>query len=212
MISRVSEDTLHLSVVDQNAARCYIQTLQIFPFPEDSHFETAVLVLAQALWVTLTKFPFFAGTLGPLDPETGKLTLRYPTEICDIEKAGLFSCKKLTYPDEYAHTYAHLKRAGMPPSCFTGETFCPDILRTHPGIPPFAEGCMPFEHEAPVLAVQVFLIHGGLVLSIYVHHNVVDCSGMNNFWKHYAESVRHRRGFDSPRNISHVSLVFIQAD
>jgi hypothetical protein len=201
MISRVPEDTLHLSVVDQNAARCYIQTLQIFPFPDDSQFDNAVSVLAQALWITLTKFPFLAGNLGPVDPETGRLALRYPTQICDVEKSGLFTSKRLSYPDEYAHTYANLKKAGMPPSCFTGETFCPDLLRSLPGIPPFAEGVMPFKHEAPVLAVQVFLINGGLVLSVYVHHNVADCSGVNNFWKNYAESVRLQRGFNSHRNI-----------
>lgn len=212
MISRVPEDTLHLSVVDQNAARCYIQTLQIFPFPDDSQFDNAVSALAQALWVTLTKFPFLAGTIGPVDPGTGKLTLRYPTQICDVVEAGLFTSRRLSYPDEYAHTYANLKKAGMPPSCFTGETFCPDLLRGHPGIPLFAEGVMRFQHEAPVLAVQVFLIKGGLVLSVYVNHSVADCSGVNNFWKNYAESVRLRRGFNSHRNIPSTLLKLALTD
>jgi hypothetical protein len=113
----------------------------------------------------------------------------------------------LTYPDEFAHSYQHLKYAGMPPSCLKAETFCPDILRGHPGISPFAEGLMPLDHAVPVLAVQAFHIYGGLVLSLYVHHNVADCSGINEFWKHYAESVRHRRGFDSPCNVSRPLLI-----
>lgn len=197
MISRVVEETLHLSVMDQNSSRCYIQTLQIFPFPDASQAEAAVVTLADALVVTLEKLPFLAGTVGPADDETGKLSLRYPTEIPDVHNTGLFASKKLD-PDEFPHTYADLKEAGMPPSTFTGDMFCPYALRGRAGIPRYAEGVMDFKKcVVPVLAVQAFFFRGGLVLSCYVHHNVVDCSGMSNFWKHFADSVNQRRSVDT---------------
>ncbi|KAF2278060.1 uncharacterized protein EI97DRAFT_282490 [Westerdykella ornata] len=185
MISKVEEETLHLSVLDQNAARCYIQTLQIFPFPDDSQIQNAVDTLAKALRNTLTALPFLAGTIGPADAETGKLSLKYPTSDYDVLEAGLFASKILDHP----YTYTQLKRMGMPPSAFTGKVFCPDVLRDRPGIPPYAEGLTSNQEALPVLAVQACFLTGGLVLSIYLHHSVVDCSGVCAFWRQFASNV-----------------------
>jgi hypothetical protein len=185
----MAENNLHLSVKDQNSARCYTQTLQIFPFPDEHHIDTAVQTLSEALRFTLAKFPFLAGTIGPADTEdTGRLSLRYPTEGVDLQRTGLFASRKLS-GNEY--TYAQLKEAGMPPSAFQGSDFCPDVLRNRkPAIPDNAEGIMPCTHQTPVLAVQAFFIPGGLVLSIYVQHSVLDCCGISTLWKNFAENVQ----------------------
>ncbi|KAF2742570.1 trichothecene 3-O-acetyltransferas-like protein [Sporormia fimetaria CBS 119925] len=188
MIARNDEETFQLTYLDQNAARCYIQTLQVFPFDAEASMDVAVNALREALWATLQEMPFFAGTVGRADQKTGILPLRYPTQLSEEDKTRLFKHKVLT-PDEFPATYAHLKERGMPPSALAAHMFCPEVLRDMPGVPPNAEGTINCLHPFPVLAVQAFFIQGGLVLSIYVSHNVVDCSGLAQLWKCYADSV-----------------------
>jgi chloramphenicol O-acetyltransferase len=45
------------------------------------------------------------------------------------------------------------------------------------------------ESGAPAMRVHVYFITGGLVLSIYVHHAVMDCSGISHFWESFARNV-----------------------
>jgi hypothetical protein len=198
MTVRMAAKTLHLSVTDQNAARCFISTLQVFPFPDDINIEAAVKALAEGLRVTLQTLPFLAGTVGPADPITGKLSVSYPTKIPDLHDVGLFRFEKLTRPRGYPHTYEQLKAGGMPPSAFPGRIFCPEVLRdkTIRGIPQYAEGLIACKEIAPILAVQAFFFSGGMVLSCYLHHNVVDFQGVSTFWQHFAYNVRRQTDSD----------------
>lgn len=193
--------TMHLSIVDQNAARCYVSTVLLFPFPDDRICDEAVGALADGIWVTLKTFPFLTGSIGPVEPETGRLSLQYSRELPpDALNAGLFASSKLSYPDQFDKTYAELKEAGMPMDALRPETVCPDFLRDYPGVPPLGEGLIqPFDRPVPVLATQAIFIRGGLLLSIYIHHSVVDCAGMNNFWRHIAMNVRERTSPHIPR-------------
>ena len=200
----MASHTFHLSAVDQNTARVYTPTLLVFPFPDMGQEEVAIAALSKGLQTTLRKFPWLAGTLGPVDPATGKLPFTYPHQVPEVQSAGLFRTKALTRP-EYPHTYESLKRNGMPPSALKGDMFCPEVLRRplrrpeFDGIPSAGEGMVSFDGlRAPAMATQVFFIPGGLVLSIYVHHTLSDCSGVNYFWRHYAQSVRETLGNDSP--------------
>lgn len=156
--------------------------------------DAAVGALADGIWVTLKTFPFLAGTVGPADPETGRISLRYPRKLPpDALNAGLFAYSKLSYPDEFDKTYAELKKAGMPMEALRPEAVCPHFLRNYPGVPPLGEGLTrPFDRPVPVSATQAIFIPGGLLLSIYIHHSVVDCAGLNNFWRHLALNVRER--------------------
>jgi hypothetical protein len=198
----MAEENLHLSVLDQNGARVYNHTLLLFPFPNDSEIEIAIEALANGLQYTVAKLPFLAGKIYPPDPKTGRLSLRYLHEVPDLIDARVFATKKLTYPDEYAHKYADLASEGMPPKYLPGEIFCPDVLRNCSGIPQYAEGVFEVTDPVPVLAVQAFFISGGLVLSIYNHHSVMDGSGRNQIMKHFADAVFHRRTAASSRNVT----------
>ncbi|KAF2018106.1 hypothetical protein BU24DRAFT_343340 [Aaosphaeria arxii CBS 175.79] len=184
--------SLHLSVADQSVARVYIQTLLLFPFPDDSQREAAVQSLERGLQQTLKDLPFFAGTVGPAHPQTGRITLTYPDEIPHAITADIFAYDILPHDDEFPHHYEQLKKDGMPQNVLTGKRFCPKTLRRRAGVPEYAEGIMQCNDGVPALAVQAFFIPGGLVLSTYFHHSVVDGSGKTEFWRQFAANVYHQ--------------------
>ncbi|CAI6337980.1 unnamed protein product [Periconia digitata] len=196
-------NTLYLSTLDQNNVRVYIQTLLLFPFPDGNQMEAAITALDQGLKETLKIFPFLAGTLKLA--ELGKLRLTYPTQVPDPRAAGIFAIKKVDLGDDFPHTYEELKQQGMPPSAFMPEIFCPDDLadkKKYPYMPAHAEGIVDCDKVAvPALRVQANFIPGGLVLSTYCHHTVMDCSGVNRFWKYYAREISKISHFqqDKPR-------------
>ncbi|KAF2108217.1 transferase family-domain-containing protein [Lophiotrema nucula] len=186
---------LHLSIPDQHVARSYVQTLFLFPFSNQLLVEDAVKALEEGLLVALTRFPYLAGTLGPECPEKGTLTLRYPSKIEPTHVKSLFSYEILA-KEEY--DYQELKKRGMPTSTFKGRVFAPRTLREHPGvISEDVEGIMDFRfNTAPVIGVEAFFIPGGLALSAYTHHSVMDGTGRAAFLKHFAEDVRNRGTHD----------------
>ncbi|KAH7125089.1 transferase family-domain-containing protein [Dendryphion nanum] len=211
----MAPNTLHLSVFDQNIARVFTQILHIFPFPDGSQNEDATRALEAGLQATLCSFPFLAGTIQPADPETGKLSLEYSSDVPNVRTARLFSFSSIPPSQDYPYTYEQLKRDGMPQRAFTGEMFCPHVLRDYPGIPKDAEGIMDSKHPVPALAVEAFFIPGGLVLSTYFHHSVCDGSGKNEFWKQFAAHVyaqRPGRSLPCLGNIPNQSELRLQMD
>ncbi|ORY05574.1 transferase family-domain-containing protein [Clohesyomyces aquaticus] len=203
MISQVAYNKLHLSIADQLAVRAYIRNLLIFPFPDMSQAEDAVNALREGFQTTVDQLPYLAGTLGPVDPESGRLTLRYPCEI-DVQDSGLFRFDLV--PVERQCTYEQLKEKGMPPSAFPGTTYAPRILREDTNIEsPIAEGILSFkDYTAPALGVHAFFIPGGLVLSIYLHHAVADGTGLSLFYQRFAENVRLTK---SVRTLPHTTMI-----
>ncbi|KAF2649868.1 trichothecene 3-O-acetyltransferas-like protein [Lophiostoma macrostomum CBS 122681] len=190
-MSYVCDQDFHLSLADQNNVRTHVQKLHIFPFPDGAQAEDAIHALSAGLRVTLMKFPFLAGRLGPEDPETGKLSLRFPGEISDEVMAVIFHSKILY---DYPFTYEALKTRGFPMLACKGEWFCPDILRKTSGIPPLAEGLTDFKgNSIPALSVQATFIPGGLVLSVYGHHSIMDGMGTAMFMRYFADGVNPRK-------------------
>lgn len=182
----VEEERLHLSALDQNIVRVYTQVFLIFPFPEATQRENAVRALECGLHATLQSFPFLAGKLSLADDSSGKLVLTFPTNVPN-GASGVFAWKT----NETFRTYEELKREGMPPNAFPGSRLRPDDFGRYPGIPPDGEGIVNFDdgNQAPVMRVQADFIPGGLILSTYVHHTVMDFAGINVFWKCFAENV-----------------------
>ncbi|KAF2127142.1 trichothecene 3-O-acetyltransferas-like protein [Dothidotthia symphoricarpi CBS 119687] len=187
--STVDDKSFHLSFLDQNAVRVYIQTLNIFPFPDQNNAEDAIQALEKGLCLTLQKYPFLAGTLSL--GESGRLSLDYPTKVSDEDMVSLFQSSQINrHNRDFPHTYEQLKRKGMPPSAFKSAMFKPDDLNNYPGVPSSGEGIVDFEKsDAPVLRVQAFFVPGGLVLSMYGHHSVLDFSGITTFWGDFATNV-----------------------
>jgi hypothetical protein len=98
--------------------------------------------------------------------------------------AKLLRLKQILYHEKnFPYTYEQLRRDGMPSSAFHASMFVPDDFIDFPGIPPFGEGQVNFaKSDAPVMRFQVCFIPGGLVLSQYIHHSVMDCAGYASFW------------------------------
>ncbi|KAF2849025.1 trichothecene 3-O-acetyltransferas-like protein [Plenodomus tracheiphilus IPT5] len=183
--------SFHLSHLDQNVVRVYTQTLSIFPFPDQNEAEAAIQALGTGLRLSLKRFPFLAGTLTLADQETGRLALEYPLEISDEEMACMFRSRQIPlHPETFPHTYDQLKRKGMPPSAFKSAMFVPEDFANFPGIPAHGEGKVDFEKsDAPAMRVQAYFIPGGLVLSMYMHHSVLDFSGVTTFWQTFCANV-----------------------
>lgn len=178
-------------------------------FPDQNNAEAAILALDDGLRLTLQKFPFLAGKLSIVDETSGRLQLLYPTDVMGRDATeGLFSAKQISI-DDFNHPYEELKRAGMPPSAFKSATFLPDDFANFPAVPANGEGICDFKRgEAPVMRVQACFIPGGLVLSIYVHHSVLDFHGISTFWESFSANVSYvarthgSRDLD-PGNIQH---------
>ncbi|KAF1834945.1 hypothetical protein BDW02DRAFT_620534 [Decorospora gaudefroyi] len=183
--------SFHLTCLDQNVVRVYIQTLCIFPFPNQNHAEAAIHALGTGLRLTLKKFPFLAGTLRLADRKTGKLALDYPIEVSDDDMNRMFRSKQIPFNETtFPHSYEQLKRDGMPPSAFKGDIFVPEDLANYVGVPRNGEGKIDFDKsDAPAMRVQAFFIPGGLVLSMYTNHSVSDFSGITAFWQNFSANV-----------------------
>ncbi|KAF2111290.1 hypothetical protein BDV96DRAFT_500069 [Lophiotrema nucula] len=182
---------LHLSIIDQTIIRSYIKVLLIYPFPDPYKFGDASTALGSGLRSTLQQYPYLAGSVGPADPVTGKVTAQYPDRIPNVLDSGVFQtvCEPASYSD---FDYANLKEQGMPPEVLTSDRFCPISLKDHPGTGCSAADSVQELRNGPVpaLAVQVTLISGGLVLSVYAHHCLMDGAGLGVFLERYATNVQ----------------------
>lgn len=206
--SPVDVKSFHLSFLDQHIVRVYTQTLSIFPvskvatwrcllsdtsikFPDLNQAETAIKSLGDGLRLTLQRFPFLAGTLSLAGHDSGRLALNYPSEITSEDIAKLMRSKQIPFDEHsFPYTYKQLQRDGMPSRAFHAEMFVPDDFVDFPGIPEFGEGQVDFtKSDAPAMRLQACFIPGGLVLSMYIHHSVMDCSGVTAFWTAFSANV-----------------------
>jgi|TARA_R110002003_G_scaffold52_11_gene4421 hypothetical protein len=165
-------------------------------FPDQNEAEAAIKALAQGLRLTLQRFPFLAGTLSLANRESGRLTLRYPASVSDDDMSKLMRSKQIPYDEKtFPYTYEQLRRDGMPSSAFHAHMFVPDDFADFPGIPAFGEGQVDFtKSDAPAMRVQACFIPGGLVLSMYIHHSILDCSGVTTFWTAFSVNVSKAAG------------------
>lgn len=163
----------------------------ISQFPDQNEAEAAIKALSDGLRLTLQRFPFLAGTLSLANHESGRLGLSYPTRISNADMRKLLRSKQIPYDKQtFPHTYEQLRRDGMPSSAFHAHMFVPDDFADFPGIPEFGEGQVDFTRsDAPAMRVQACFIPGGLVLSMYIHHSILDCSGVTTFWTAFSANV-----------------------
>lgn len=163
----------------------------VHQFPDLNQAEAAIDTLTDGLELTLQRFPFLAGTLSLADHESGKLALEYPTEVTKVHLEKLMRSKQIPYDDQkFPYTYEKLRRDGMPSSAFHAEMFVPDDFVDFPGIPEFGEGQVDFsKSDAPAMRLQACFIPGGLVMSMYIHHSILDCSGVTTFWTAFSSNV-----------------------
>jgi hypothetical protein len=110
--------------------------------------------------------------------------------------AKLLQSKQIPFDEKtFPYTYEQLRRDGMPSSAFHAAMFVPDDFVNFAGIPPFGEGQVDFKKsDAPAMRFQVCFIPGGLVLSQYIHHSVMDCAGYATFWNVLSANISRVSG------------------
>lgn len=167
---------LHLSAIDQSVYRQYVRHLHIFPFPDVSYADDALHALRTGLSSTLREYPFLAGTLKVPDLSTGLLKATCPDPIRrDYGNIMLTASFALAATRKF--DYHALEEAGFPPAMLPAYAFCPPGLRNHAGLDdPYAETSASAAkgYRIPIMCAQATFIPGGLVLSLYAHHSVVD--------------------------------------
>lgn len=112
----------------------------------------------------------------------------------------------------FPYTYEQLRRDGMPSSAFHAAMFVPDDFVDFSGIPEFGEGQVDFtQSDAPAMRIQACFIPGGLVLSMYIHHSILDCSGVATFWTVFSANVSKVAGTRALEIHEHFSMIDIQS-
>ncbi|KAF2491211.1 hypothetical protein BU16DRAFT_621819 [Lophium mytilinum] len=191
----VGVTSLYLSTIDQTMFRSYVRIAMLFPFPDADKSQLAIKALKEGLQATIKHWPYLAGTTGPVDETTGRFSLLYSDNVRDVKEFGVFASSHLTDPQL---SYARLNDQGFPPSMIRVEDWVPESLRNRKGIAsPVAEGRLEMTHSIPVLAMQAFFVEGGLVLSFYSHHGVIDGGGFSAFATRLAQNIRLKRD-DAP--------------
>lgn len=205
--SATATETLNLTRLDQTVLRVYVRQLLIFRFPNAVMREEAGAVLAAGLSATFKQFPFLTGTVEQTDSAIGALTVRYPKTIDSELVSRILTANAL---DEEELTYESLIEAGIPPVRLPANDLCPFAMRSHPGIDDtYAEVLTTFKKQQPipVFAAQMNFIPGGLILSVYIHHAVIDGTGVAKIYQVWSENTRrYGTGTAMPEQISARSL------
>lgn len=182
--------------------RMYVRNLLIFEFKDPRYLEDAARALQAGFAATIREIPILAGKIRLSDPQAGEIALQYPEDISDelIKELFTVSDGELNSPDL---EYATMEKAGFPPVSTWREYFCPKILRSHPGLDDeYATGPISFQkgQAVPALAAQATFIRGGLVLSVYSHHSVIDGSGIAKVYKSWSEHTKKQNLTPSARS------------
>lgn len=162
-----------LSPVDQIMPDAYICFLMLFPLSTSSENWRVYSKLKAGLSLTLSEFPFIGGYLA-LDEGAagGRLQIKV-----DKGHGMRFIYRDFTTPDsqaEFEYSYDELKRNHFPCSAFDPEKMAP----VHFAVT---------EPEPAVMATQANFIHGGLILSIYIHHRAADALTLGTVLKAWAK-------------------------
>ena len=201
-----------LSILDQTMFRMYVRHLLFFELPDPGTFEDAFKALEVGFSATIRQIPFLAGDVKLVDVQTGHLALQYPEVISDelLDERFTINYSQAGNPEL---DYSKMEKAGFPPLRIWRDVFCPDLLRNHPGHDDeFAEGLISFKKgmSVPVLAAQATLIRGGLVLSVYSHHSVIDGTGIAKVYQIWSgHTKRHDR---APAPLSRKDIVELHED
>ncbi|KAF1918816.1 hypothetical protein BDU57DRAFT_440463, partial [Ampelomyces quisqualis] len=176
---------LYLSIIDQTVFRQYLRHLFIFPFKDISYAVDALHNLRTGLSRTLQQYPFLAGTVKVADASSGVLKATYPEPIRqDYGDIMLSTSHALAANAKF--DYYTLEKAGFPPAMLPAFAFCPIGLRNHAGLDdPYAKlGASAAKgYRIPIMCAQATFIPGGLVLSVYAHHSVVDGGAVDKIYE-----------------------------
>lgn len=169
--------TKRLSIVDQTLSRHYVRVCLCFPFSSAGDVSAATIQIKSGLLTTLRQFPYLAGTVRTTQaqPTDGSVTLSFSDQVEDVHEPLFVVKMQLSLEDP---CYDDLVQTGIPPAAIPRSRF--GALPDHPNL----------EDPSPVLGVCVSFIRGGLVLTLYSQHSVIDGRGLGYFIEELAANVR----------------------
>ncbi|KAI1442880.1 hypothetical protein F5Y02DRAFT_236125 [Annulohypoxylon stygium] len=159
-----------LSVWNQNAPRVYICVVLCFPC-ENHRRRDAIHHIESALKRLAKERPVFAGRLHASTNDGSVLLRRSPQQDIPFQV--------LPANETSQREYARMKDAGFPPGTFIHPRFAvPGSVTSH-------------LESIPVSKVQAEFPPGGLLLSIFLHHGLVDGGSLRVFLECFAAQTRN---------------------
>lgn len=157
-----------LDIWDQVAPRAYIRLWYCFPYHQPASLDDLNEHLRLSLSRSSRQFPHLKGRICLLPRQPGYRA----SDDTDI------SVTILDQRDSFSWSYSQLKSQGFPARAFVDGSF--DLPYR------LVEG----QQSIPVLEINVRLIEGGLLLSIYGHHSVFDAGRMHTVIRFFAELTK----------------------
>ncbi|TVY16574.1 Fumigaclavine B O-acetyltransferase easN [Lachnellula arida] len=143
-----------LAPIDHLSPRIHTAKLVYFCTNEDP--EKIFITLRGALAKSISAFPIIGGSVGLMKqaPQIGTLAVQAP----------FFTAEEILTRRDLKETYDYeaIRNKDFPPDAVDFKLVVPDLGANH----------------SRVLLVQANFIHGGLILTVAVHHNVVDEAGI----------------------------------
>jgi hypothetical protein len=142
--------------------------------------------------MTLHQYSFLAGTLKVSDLSTDLLRATYPNPIRRDYVDVMFAVSFALAVNQ-TFDYRALEEAGFLLATLAAYGFCPLGLRKHAGLDdPYAQTSARAAkgYRIPIMCAQATFIPGGLVLSVYAHHSIVDGGAMTKLCEIWSDHVR----------------------
>ena len=160
-----SEHVIHLSSIEHCMPRAYIRVCLAYRVPDARLLPVVEKRLNDFVRRIVDAKPYLAGYVVPVaapGSRVGAVEVRFTDE--DFVDFPTATIRHLTR-DEVPYTYEELDRMSLPPSLIR-----PELVSALP------EGTD--EERAPVFRVQVNVVEGGVIVSIYLHHCISDGTGL----------------------------------
>lgn len=173
--------------------------------------EAALQHLHARLSLTIQELPFLAGTVMVHDLSTGILKATYRDPPCSDQGDIILEASHASATDS-RYNYETIRAAGFPPAMLPASAFCPIGLKNHPGL----DDAYAHKRDSatatkgvpvPVMRAQATFIPGGLVLSVYTHHSVIDGAGSDTICRIWASGDNGEKGNCTDRSSANGEVI-----
>lgn len=175
---QATDDLISLSPLDQIMPRLYTRLILCLPTKVSSEEDHAIIfsALEKGLQKTLVEIPYLGGVVAEDNDKSGKVHIE--------PGPGVFLCLK-TLGDGADMPYPNLKDSHFPPSRLGGDVKAPGDMVLLGSTP-------------PVMAAQVNIVQGGVLLAIGIHHSSMDAAGFATVLKLWASNTKTSFLSDGP--------------
>lgn len=198
-----AEETFHMSLLDCIMPRILVPVTCTYQLDEDTDKEIVIATISEGLRRLLSDYRFLTGLLYEPEEPNGRPVVRRTSSHTHFT----IDIQDLTITDPSFPSYTKLAAAHFPPSILDDRVL-PQPFVPSPPVPSPGEG-------APILRVQLNLIHGGLILAVAAHHHLIDARGLDKLlcrWSAHSRSILDPESFPPPAPIRRGDLDPSQID